>query len=114
MIGAQNVAPSSARSSPGREAAKRTLDGALGPEGSCEHNEISEADFTASVEVEAGFVNSHLFGSARSSPGREAAKRTLDGEDRLIFLCTPVITTNCRCYGMMEFGWDLNGTRPRT
>ena len=27
-------------------------------------------------------VNSHLFGSARSSPGREAAKRTLDGEDR--------------------------------
>ena len=27
-------------------------------------------------------VNSHPFGSARSSPGREAAKRTLDGEDR--------------------------------
>ena len=27
-------------------------------------------------------VNTHLFGSARSSPGREAAKRTLDGEDR--------------------------------
>ena len=25
---------------------------------------------------------SHPFGSARSSPGREAAKRTLDGEDR--------------------------------
>ena len=60
-------------------------------------------------------INSHLFRSARSSPGREAAKRTtLDGEDRLIFLCTPVITTNCRCYGMIEFGWDLNGTRPRT
>ena len=27
-------------------------------------------------------INSHPFGSARSSPGREAAKRTLDGEDR--------------------------------
>ena len=27
-------------------------------------------------------MNSHPFGSARSSPGREAAKRTLDGEDR--------------------------------
>ena len=27
-------------------------------------------------------VNSHPFGSARSGPGREAAKRTLDGEDR--------------------------------
>ena len=27
-------------------------------------------------------VNSHPFGSARSRPGREAAKRTLDGEDR--------------------------------
>ena len=27
-------------------------------------------------------VNSASFGSARSSPGREAAKRTLDGEDR--------------------------------
>ena len=27
-------------------------------------------------------INSHLFGSARSGPGREAAKRTLDGEDR--------------------------------
>ena len=59
-------------------------------------------------------INSYPFGSARSSPGREAAQRTLDGEDRLIFLCTPVITTNCRCYGMMEFGWNLNGTRPRT
>ena len=28
------------------------------------------------------FINSHPFGSARSSPGREAAQRTLDGEDR--------------------------------
>ena len=27
-------------------------------------------------------VNSHPFGSARSGPGREAAKRTLDREDR--------------------------------
>ena len=27
-------------------------------------------------------MNSHPFGSARSRPGREAAKRTLDGEDR--------------------------------
>ena len=27
-------------------------------------------------------VNSASFGSARSRPGREAAKRTLDGEDR--------------------------------
>ena len=27
-------------------------------------------------------VSSASFGSARSSPGREAAKRTLDGEDR--------------------------------
>ena len=27
-------------------------------------------------------INSHPLGSARSSPGREAAKRTLDGEDR--------------------------------
>ena len=27
-------------------------------------------------------INSHPFGSARSRPGREAAKRTLDGEDR--------------------------------
>ena len=27
-------------------------------------------------------INSHPFGSARSGPGREAAKRTLDGEDR--------------------------------
>ena len=27
-------------------------------------------------------INSHPFGSARSSPGREAAQRTLDGEDR--------------------------------
>ena len=27
-------------------------------------------------------INSHPFGLARSSPGREAAKRTLDGEDR--------------------------------
>ena len=27
-------------------------------------------------------INSHPFGSDRSSPGREAAKRTLDGEDR--------------------------------
>ena len=27
-------------------------------------------------------VNSHPLGSARSRPGREAAKRTLDGEDR--------------------------------
>ena len=27
-------------------------------------------------------INSHPFGSARSSPGREAAKRTIDGEDR--------------------------------
>ena len=28
------------------------------------------------------FVNRHPFGSARSGPGREAAERTLDGEDR--------------------------------
>ena len=27
-------------------------------------------------------ISSASFGSARSSPGREAAKRTLDGEDR--------------------------------
>ena len=27
-------------------------------------------------------VNRHPFGSDRSGPGREAAKRTLDGEDR--------------------------------
>ena len=27
-------------------------------------------------------INSHPFGSDRSSQGREAAKRTLDGEDR--------------------------------
>ena len=27
-------------------------------------------------------INSHPFGSARSRPGREAAQRTLDGEDR--------------------------------
>ena len=27
-------------------------------------------------------INSHPFGSGRSSPGREAAQRTLDGEDR--------------------------------
>ena len=27
-------------------------------------------------------INSHPFGSARSSPGREATQRTLDGEDR--------------------------------
>ena len=27
-------------------------------------------------------MNSHPFGSARSSPGREAAKRTLAGENR--------------------------------
>ena len=27
-------------------------------------------------------INSHPFRSARSRPGREAAKRTLDGEDR--------------------------------
>ena len=55
-----------------------------------------------------------LYSQFGAHPDKASDNRTVDGEDRLIFLCTPVITTNCRCYGMMEFGWDLNGTRPRT
>ena len=49
-------------------------------------------------------MSSASFGSARSSPGREAAKRTLDGED------PGVIAPLCclRCRGRMGGPMDSN------